>query len=272
MLATVLTDNLPDGNLAGEWGLSVHILYRDKRILLDAGASPLFAENAEKLGISLEEVDYAVLSHGHYDHGDGMRTFFRKNDRAKLFLRETCREACYSRHGTLLPHYIGLSRGMLTEYAGRTEFVSGTRELFPGAYLLGHTTENLRETGKAEKMYRRSGWKWRCDDFSHEQSLVLETGEGLAVFNSCSHGGADNIVREVERAFPGKPISAMIGGFHLYNKSDDAVRAFAARLRETGVRRVYTGHCTGDRAFSILRDELGDAAKQFRAGLTIEIP
>lgn len=96
MKATVLIDNIGDGELTGEWGLSFYIEYRDKKILLDAGgASCLFAENAQKLGLSLEDVDFAVLSHAHYDHADGMTAFFEKNHKAKLYLQESCGENCW---------------------------------------------------------------------------------------------------------------------------------------------------------------------------------
>ena len=76
MIATVLTDNIADGELQGEWGLSIYIEYQNRNILLDTGASDLFLKNAEKLGRKIEDVDYAVLSHAHYDHADGMDAFF----------------------------------------------------------------------------------------------------------------------------------------------------------------------------------------------------
>jgi 7,8-dihydropterin-6-yl-methyl-4-(beta-D-ribofuranosyl)aminobenzene 5'-phosphate synthase len=63
----------------------------------------------------------------------------------------------------------------------------------------------------------------------------------------------------------------MIGGFHLFNKSDDYVRAFVRRLGSTGVESIYTGHCTGDRAMTILREELGEIVHSFRTGLVFEI-
>ena len=40
---TVIVDNVPYGELAGEWGLSILVEYDGKKILVDAGASPLFA-------------------------------------------------------------------------------------------------------------------------------------------------------------------------------------------------------------------------------------
>ena len=48
MKITVLTDNKAKESLKGEWGLSLYIEHGGKRLLLDTGASPLFAENAEK--------------------------------------------------------------------------------------------------------------------------------------------------------------------------------------------------------------------------------
>ena len=92
MKATVLVDNISCNELAGEWGLSIYIEYGDKKILLDTGASELFLENAEKMGVSIKEVDYAVLSHAQYDHSNGMKAFFENNDKSKLYLQEGAAE------------------------------------------------------------------------------------------------------------------------------------------------------------------------------------
>ena len=72
MKATVIVDNKKSEDLKGEWGLCIYIEYNGQNILLDAGASDLFAENAARLGMDLKAVDAAVLSHAHYDHANGM--------------------------------------------------------------------------------------------------------------------------------------------------------------------------------------------------------
>ena len=90
------------------------------------------------------------------------------------------------------------------------------------------------------------------------------------VFNSCSHAGADIIVREVMEALPRRPLYALVGGFHLYNKTEDHVRAFVRRMEATGVKKLCTGHCTGEAAFEILREEMGSKAVQFHTGFTME--
>ncbi len=67
MRATILVDNIGADGLAGEWGLSVYIEHGGHVILLDTGASPLFAANAAAAGCDLAAVEYGVLSHAHYD-------------------------------------------------------------------------------------------------------------------------------------------------------------------------------------------------------------
>ena len=79
MKFTILIDNLPHENLVGEWGLAVYIEHGGKKILLDAGASDGFAKNAESLGIDLSGIDYAALSHAHFDHSDGMDASTKKH-------------------------------------------------------------------------------------------------------------------------------------------------------------------------------------------------
>ena len=281
MKVTVLTDNL-DGEktgsemcgsviLKGEWGLSHYIEYGDKTVLLDTGLSGLFAENARLLGIDLEKVDYAVLSHAHDDHANGFDTFFEINSHAPLYVAEGCHDNCFDLKDEGF-EYAGIPLGILERHADRIIRASIDMMIDEGIRLLGHSTPGLEKLGLEEKMFlKQSDDTYVPDDFSHEQSLIFEQDDGVVVFNSCSHAGADNIINEVMRAYPDRRIKAMIGGFHLFNKTDEYVRAFAARVAATGVESVYTGHCTGDRALAILREELGDMVHTFRTGLIFEI-
>ena len=269
MRATVLVDNISHGTLLGEWGLSIDIQREGKNILLDTGASGLFLENARQLGLDIRGVDLAVLSHAHYDHADGMRAFFRANETAPFYLRAGSRENCYKWENELYK-YIGLPRGVLAEYRDRIRWAEGNEPICPGVWLIPHSAPGLERIGRKNRLFIRDGSRWRPDDFAHEQSLVCETDSGLVVFNSCSHGGVENIVREVSAACDGKPVRAVVGGFHLYQYAPEEVRAIAARLRELGVREFYTGHCTGEEAYEVLREELGEQVIQLRTGLVME--
>lgn len=270
MKATVLIDNIAKDKLKGEWGLSIFIEHQDKRILLDTGAGKNFAHNASKLLLPLEKIDYAVLSHAHYDHADGMESFFSINSKAKFYLRAECKENCYGKRW-IFSKYIGIKRGVTQKYRDRIVYVKGDKVLSPGVSLISHKTKGLEAKGKADGLCVKENGKLRYDDFSHEQSLVIDTSEGLVIFNSCCHGGADVIISETQKSYPNKKIYALIGGFHLYKASEDQVKALADRIKKTGIEKIYTGHCTGEKAFDILKRELGDRAEQLYSGLVIEI-
>ena len=270
MRATVLVDNIASGKLRGEWGLSVYIEYEGRNILLDTGASDLFLKNAAGLGKDIASVDYAVLSHAHYDHSDGMRAFFARNPAAPFYLRESSGENCYAKKW-IFHKYIGLPRGILAEYKGRIVYAQGDFSLCPGVYLVPHKTAGLEEIGRRNRMYLLTRGGWKPDDFSHEQSLVFDTADGLVIFNSCSHGGAAAIIDEVKQTFPGRPVRALIGGFHIFSRPEEEVRQLARAIKDTGVGEIYTGHCTGDRAWRVLKEELGGMAHQLSVGLVIQL-
>ena len=124
MKATVVVDNIKCDGIPGEWGLCIFIEYGEKKILLDTGASALFADNADRLHISLSDIDIAVLSHAHYDHANGMRKFIEENDKAKFYLQNGCAESCYAKKW-IFSKYIGIPRGIITDYGDRIEYVSG---------------------------------------------------------------------------------------------------------------------------------------------------
>lgn len=268
MKAVILSDNIPFDNLGGEWGLSVYITHRDKKILLDCGASGLFLENAEKLGIDLSAVDYAVLSHGHFDHSDGMETFFNISKNAPFYVRPGCSDCYMLDNGEM--QYGGVPEAVTEKFGERMIFVEGDFSPSPGVFLIPHKTPGLGARGEADGMYIMRNGTLEPDDYAHEQSLVFDTENGLVIFNSCSHGGADNIIKEVGETFPDKKLLALIGGFHLFERTDGEVRALAKRILDTGIAAVYTGHCTGTRALEVLTDELGGLVHPFHTGLVME--
>ena len=279
MKIQVLIDNIASccgsRKLFGEWGLSVYVEFEGTRCLLDTGASHLFAKNAGVMGVDLSKIDIGVLSHAHFDHSDGMAKFFALNKTAPFYLRKGAGENCYHTHkllGRFTYHeYIGIHKGFLKRFADRIRFAEGDMQIAPNVYLVPHKTPGLESIGERAHLSVKENGKYRYDSFDHEQSLVFDTPKGLFVMNSCSHGGADNIVKEIEATFPGKKIYAILGGFHLFRYKDEVVRAFAERLRELDVQKIYTGHCTGNRAFEILHEVLGDRAEQMRCGMTIEL-
>lgn len=277
MKLTALIENKADGELACEHGLAVLIQYREKQYLLDTGASGLYYENAKKLGIDLSHLDAAVLSHAHYDHSGGFVPLFTVNSKVKLYLREAAKEPCYGKVGPFRK-YVGIPEGMLEKYQERLIYLKEDYQLDEGVWLIGHSTPGLFARGKSAHMYRDGGMGLRPDDFAHEQSLVLEGKKGLILLNSCSHAGIDVIAAEVMRSFPGKKVQAIVGGFHLmgirgtkslgYQKR--VIQELGERLKSLGVEHIYTGHCTGEPAYKILKHVLEDRLHYFSTGTVVE--
>lgn len=94
MKITTLVDNTQlDGrqDLAVERGLSLHIETESLNILFDMGGGDTFCKNAPLLGIDIERVDIAVISHRHHDHCNGAVDFVSHNSKANVFLKD-CEE------------------------------------------------------------------------------------------------------------------------------------------------------------------------------------
>ncbi len=254
MNITVLMENTAPCHLTAEHGLSFHIQYRGHSILLDAGSSGKFADNAQKLGVDLSGVEWAALSHGHYDHADGFRRFFAENETAPVYLRPAAGKSWFSTSQGA-PRFIGIHRDIVQN--PRFVPVEGLFSPMEGAWLVPETLQGGAFANHEKTLLEKIGPdQFIPDRFSHEQSLVLEIQCGLILFNSCSHGGIVNIVQGVLEQFPGKRVCAVLGGLHLIAPEEDYVRSVADRLAGLGVERLYTGHCTSAAAFALLRERL----------------
>ena len=279
MKVRVLSENTPYPGLGCEHGLSFHIEYNGKKYLLDTGASGLFAENAEKMGVDLADVDAAFLSHAHYDHSGGFAEFFRQNRTAKVYLQRAAKEKlCYKIIGPQRK-YIGIPEGLLDDCRDRFVYVDGYREIGEGIHILPHTTEGLAKRAEHAHMYAVSSYGTEPDDFSHEQTVIFCEKDGLVCFNSCSHAGVENIIKEVKEAFPGREILAFFGGFHMKGaEGNDScsfpqqeVRDVASFLTETCVAQFYSGHCTGTTGFAWLKEVMQDRLTALHPGMEAEI-
>lgn len=268
MKSIIIVDNIGVGKAKGEWGLCIFIEYNGKNILLDTGNSPLFAKNLEVSGIDINDINFAVLSHAHSDHANGMEKFFERNTAAKFYLQQYCEESCYCKFG-FLKRYVGIPPGILEKYKERIVYAQGKLEVCDGVTLLPHKKAD-KTVGKIQHMYIKKNRKMIPDDFAHEQSLVFRTEKGLVIFNSCSHAGADIIINEVSEAFQQEKIFAIVGGLHLVARSEGYIRGLARRIIDTGIEKVYTGHCTKEKGYKILKQELGDRVEQFKVGMIME--
>ncbi len=250
-----------------EHGLSVLLQTPSAKILMDTGASGLFAANASLMGIDLSDVDYVFLSHGHSDHVGGLKAFLDLNGKAKVIVSpKVVSGRFYSERGGL--HSISCDWPM-EEMRDRIVYVDDTATLSKGIHIIAGIPHRHPLPLGNQLLYIRQEGGLVPDDFSHEMAFYVD---GL-LYTGCAHNGLENILE----ACPW-PVDTVIGGFHLLDSNDehsfeseDQLTALAERLATRYPQVTFlTGHCTGSRAFRILQSVLGSRLQQFACGMQIE--
>lgn len=250
------------GDLQAEHGLSLYIETDRHKILFDMGQTTAFAENAAKLGVDLSQVDIAVLSHGHYDHGGGLWRFLEINSKAPVYL---------SRHA-FMPHYNGAEKyiGLAKELqeSDRLIFTEDMMEIDRGLELFSCNQKMRPFAFGSFGLGMMEKGKMLPDDFRHEQYLLIQEGGKKVLFSGCSHKGILNIMSWFEP-------DVLIGGFHFVKL--DPARAGREELSQAAdiLKRYpagyYTGHCTGVEQYEFLKEIMGEQLKYMSTGTEIVI-
>ena len=269
-LTALLENKACREDLKAAHGLSLYIQTENHKILFDAGPNAAFAENADTLGVDLSAVDICVLSHGHYDHASGMPVFLRRNDQAKVYLRESALDEYRSEEENGNCAYIGIPRELRTAQ-DRLFFTGERADIDEGVTLFSlPATHDLLPPSNAT-LLRRTGEELERDDFRHEQNLILTEGKQRVLLAGCAHSGIVNILRTAEEIVGGE-LDYVFSGFHLMNPStgrsaDPAlVKSVARELAKRRRTRYITCHCTGEDAFNVLSDVLGNRISLLHGG------
>ena len=258
-ITTLIENTAISPNLTAEHGLSLFVETEDVRFLFDAGQSGAFADNARKLGVDLKTADFAVLSHGHYDHGGGMARFLELNRRAKVYANENA----FGAYHNGVRKYIGLDPRL--RESPRLVLTGDEYAIAPGLTL--HTCNELPRSVPTDPfgLTEGVGQFFLPDEFCHEHYLLVEERGRRILLSGCSHKGILNILHWF------RP-DILVGGFHFKQLSPDS-----EQLRRYGEAMAkfdtvfYTGHCTGQAQFEVLKTILGERLHALSTGAVAEI-
>lgn len=248
---------------AAEHGLSLYIETAEHKILFDTGQSAAFADNAALLGVDLKKADLLVLSHGHYDHGGGIRRFLELNEHAPVYL--SCHAFGDYYHG--VKKYIGIDASL--EQNSRIVKVEDSLQIDEGLVLCSCNGEScscpIDDAGLTEV---RDG-VILPDCFLHEQYLVIHENGRKTVISGCSHKGILNIM---EWLHP----DILIGGFHFMgqeiSEEGNSMLDHAAEVLLGYDTTYYTCHCTGEEQYRYLKRKMGDKLHYLASGQMLTLP
>lgn len=275
----ILSENKTDQpDYLAEHGLSILIETNERKILFDTGASDLFLKNAARMNADLEQVDTVVISHGHYDHTEGIPYFCEVNGKAKIFIHKDSFERVYGiSNGKLEDETCGIrwTKSQFDEIKDRLIFTRTATNLTENITISG-TIPDVEGCQPTERFYKKGeNGNLIPDLMNHEQFLAIrdlnENGnsKGIFLFSGCSHKGIEPCLQYARSLFPNERIRGLVAGMHLYHASKETIAKVVNRLNEEELDVLIPLHCTGMRAICQLKNMLGERCILAGAGDTV---
>ena len=272
MKITALVDDFcPTPGMRSEHGLAYFIQTPAVSMVFDTGQSGAFIENAHTLSVDLSGLDTVILSHGHYDHTSGLADLYSAISPAQpvLYAGKGFSVPKLARRETGLAE-VGIPAACLAAPVPAAIEVDELTEAFPGIFLMPRA-DRIDGSKPVPRHRIRVDGEDRVDDFNDELSLVVDTPDGLVVVTGCAHRGILNIAEAAKKHFPGKPIAALVGGFHLIKQPTEILESIADGIAALAPKKLLCGHCTGMQGYSVISAKNPGIAQWLACGMKVEI-
>ncbi|WP_234124112.1 MBL fold metallo-hydrolase [Clostridium hydrogenum] len=273
---TTLIENKPSINseLYYEHGLSLYIETGKIKILFDTGQSGDFIRNAELLKVDLSNLDYVLLSHGHYDHSGGFEKFANKfKEPYKLIVGKSffakkyklVENETYKYNGNSFDEKFIDENNISIKYIKQDIYYISPSVMAFSNFKSSNNFELLNPKFKI-----KFNENYTVDDFSDEIVLAVKLDKGLVVIVGCSHVGIVNILETImERT--GMPIYGVIGGTHLIEADDLRLNRTIDFFKKNDIKVLRMSHCTGDKAIEKIKMQFKESFIYNNTGNVIEL-
>lgn len=234
---TYLYDNTTAvANAQAAWGFATLVEAYGKRVLFDTGGDAnIFRQNVAAIGVDLRQLDAVVISHEHWDHTNGIPVLGR-HDGLPVFYPASANESAPFKR-------------MLKDAGMQPMPVAEMTDIAP-RIAVSHEMKSFEAA---------------------EVALVIDTDEGLIVLVGCAHPGPDAMVTQI-RERTGRPVLALLGGFHLLNASNEKITQTVANFKAQGIRYLGPSHCAGTAAIGAIRQAWGERFVEGGVGTLVQAP
>jgi 7,8-dihydropterin-6-yl-methyl-4-(beta-D-ribofuranosyl)aminobenzene 5'-phosphate synthase len=227
----VFDNECRDHTLSSLWGFSCLLQTPQQTTLFDTGSNGrVLLKNLQAKGLSVEKIDTLFLSHAHWDHIGGLDSILEINPNLDIFLTSH------------------ISKNLIRDLKTLSKSVHVIKE---------EATELLPDIHSTGAMGEAS-----------EQSIIMDTQEGLIIIAGCAHSGIARIVQRAKSLFD-KEILLLLGGFHLFNKTESELHQIITDIQKAGTRYVAPSHCTGADAKALFAQKFGDYYIDGGAGVSL---
>ena len=274
---TILCDNLIGQRIgAGEHGFSVFIESEEGNYLFDTGSGHAVIENSMDLNKDLRSIKKIFLSHGHNDHTGGLPKVLKLRGEVDVHAHPHAfidRMSISKENGRETKSFSGMiyKRSYLEILGARFILNTGFTEVGKGMFLTGEVSRKSAFEKPDPKLYREMEGKITQDPMLDDQSLIMDTPQGLVLILGCAHSGMINVMNQVIGQMKKDQFYALLGGTHLDFLSPEQLEESIRSLKKMNVAKIGVSHCTGMRAASRLQQEFGDRFFYGCVGTVLEI-
>ena len=250
LVLLVENNSLYDTFFHAEHGFSAYIEDEGKKVLYDTGYSDAFIKNAEQMGIDLTELDYVIVSHGHYDHAGGVKhliEYYRRKKPAKkpVFLSAS-EDILLYKYNFEVDKETGFDVDLTTlQEFFDVQFVSDTMNLTSRLIYLGQV-ERLNDFECKVLQNKKMKNNEYVDDYIDEDTQLVfrHKSNEISIVTGCSHNGICNIMSYAKKVTGIDTINSVVGGLHLQDPSDYLINSTLDYIKEAKIKNFYACHDT----------------------------
>jgi 7,8-dihydropterin-6-yl-methyl-4-(beta-D-ribofuranosyl)aminobenzene 5'-phosphate synthase len=255
------------------------------RILLDAGlTSDVLLHNMDALGISANEIDHVVISHGHPDHYGGLSGLLKARDYPLVITLHP--DAFLIRHvkagsGMVIPFYNQtLRREELEAQGARIVLARDPVPVCPAATTTGEIPLKVSFeppgpiSGTPSRLWCLRNGRFEEDPTLDDLALVVNMKDkGLVVITGCAHAGVINSIRQAQKVTGVDKLYALLGGFHLGFPGIPEEKRVSTIDQLKALNPVFVSpmHCSGFGTLSAVQREMPQAFLLNTAGAQITL-